>query len=269
MMHCDSPNAKLVDLYSQQSPPVSLEWLSSNLLPSRFARVLNGMIKLEKLLVVIPSNSGGLFSEAFEIEQVLMSTVRTLILGPYTGWIIPVCPQVTTISTCWEPLNYLFYWNSRDLTLARDIVASVTPAQNLQHLELNIWSVDLIERVANSMPNLTSLAAPRTSEYAGIREMLPVLSKFTKLTSLEIPTTTDLNVGFRPHGCEDAFMGPDGDAVWRQEHEDWLKVDRKVAKMVFGACTHLETLSIGCNRKANARRAENGALLEITLTDQQ
>lgn len=255
----DASNLLAVSFAAMQAPLVSdTDWHLIRCLLFTTARILESMAKLQTLAIDMRPAQLKTHCEALDPANMSLPSVKSLMLGPGMGWIIPLCPNVTSLSMYRGPGDFRFI----DKEAAYDLIRWAAQAPLLYHLRVPVRSTDVLAQIAKSLPRLTSLAV----EYrVGIQEVARVLTGFTNLTDLRLPRASELGIGFNPPRCGNYYMGKDGRArrekVERKRHE----ANRKVAELAFSACTTLKTVAIGDNIVATAERSKDGALLDFTV----
>ena len=112
------------------------------------ANVLSAMPQLEKLEFFVPEYHSDLFQEAFHHANLAIPSVDVLIVGPYSEFMVNVCPNITTLST------NRHQWLHSDRTLEfgrrRDhsmkLIEAAGAASRLRHFEMmEWWDIFLLE----------------------------------------------------------------------------------------------------------------------------
>lgn len=258
----DAPNLPAVDFGASQVPPFSDadRQLEDGLL-LRTARILCNMKRLHTLTMTMwptPLESITGYAEAFDPSRISFPSVKTLTLCAGMGWIIPVCPNVTSMSIYREPGNYRYI----DEEAAHWLIDLAPEAPLLHHLEVYVQSTKILEHIAASLPRLTSLVMLLR---VAIRDVAPVLSRFPMLTHLGVPRASELRIGFRPPRCGNYYMGKDGQARRQRVQQARREANREAANLAFSACATLKIVTIGDDAMATAERSEDGTLLDFTV----
>ena len=87
--------------------------------------------------------------------------------------------------------------------------------------------------------------------------MLPTLSLFAHLESLELESADALRVGFNPPSCGNIYMGKDGEAIRKRVQAQGKAACDRVVKTVGSALQGLKVLSIGRRTVDIVRSREN------------
>lgn len=233
-------------------------------LPSRLAKVFPSMRRLEKAALILPIDHTDLFRDAFEQASVVLPSIRTLVLGPNVDWIVSMCPNVSAIST--SDWDWLYAWMSEDgkRNPSRDLITAAGSAQKLQLFEMKAGDLKKLEAIHDALPNLQKLALTLRLEPS-LKACLPILSKFSNLEVLTLAAAHELNVGFYPPDCGNAYLGPNGQARLQRDRTECRKAEERVALMAFKSCTRLNVLWIGDRTRATVVRDTSGAVRETTV----
>ncbi|KAL8834538.1 MAG: hypothetical protein Q9176_007420 [Flavoplaca citrina] len=223
--------------------------------PDRFAPSLHGILSilsnLKELTLVIPQPHSEILKTTFEASNHSFESVRTLILGIHTDWIIAKCPNVQVISVCdrsWMRSNVT---RKHEDQISTNLVKAAGPAKYLRHFEMyNDWSRTRLDAVYQGMPQIHVLAMPGRMPYeAGLEALLPVLRRFTDLKVLALADLTRLDVGFHPPRCGNVYRGPNGHLVRERVEREMEEAKTRAAGMVFANILKLEELWIeDCSR---------------------
>ena len=243
---------------------------SPSLLPPVLPELLSKGVKLQRLAVAPPERHTETFHQAFQGSNVILPTVKTLILGPHMEWMVGVCPNVTTVST----RDYRWLHSNVDGDRKRrhtyELIAAAGRASNLQHFEMmEWWKVEYLEAVLASIPFISSLAMTGGNYHDGLEKFIPTLSKFTNLKTLTLAGAHNLKVGFSPPGCGNAYMGKGGAEMRRRVGKQRQKANESVTRIMFSACCQLETLWIGDRTKATVSRRGDGSVADIAVCEGQ
>ena len=68
------------------------------------------------------------------------------------------------------------------------------------------------------------------------------LAQFRKVEVLGLASSANLNVGFHPPRCGNAYMGPRGDALVKRVQQEREAADERVARALFSQCSQLKQL---------------------------
>jgi hypothetical protein len=224
-------------------------------LPERFVGIFRRAPKLEKLSISVPDKEVESYQLAIQKPDTDLSSVRTLAFGKGFEWLVELCPQVTTISTCDD-------WPTRGIRPAQpsyDLVRIASLATKLRVLEIKeYWSAELIEHIATLIPNLQGLGLLGMLQYFKLGDLLTPLSRFRDLKTLSIPMASELGIGFNPPDCGNAYIGPDGEGLARQVEEDERQAEERASRMIFSVCPRLEVLWIGRSTKKSRPKGDDG-----------
>ncbi|KAK0494144.1 hypothetical protein EDD18DRAFT_1356092 [Armillaria luteobubalina] len=130
------------------------------------------------------------------------------------------------------------------------------------------WSVDLLTAVYDAMPSVETLTLDGGPVTDGLEALIPILSQFRVLKTLELVDVSSLNVGFNPPWCGNAYMGPGGAELLRRVQEQGEAANRRVTDMVFGACANLDVMILGHRSKAVVTRGRGGQIEDIRWCEQ-
>jgi Leucine-rich repeat (LRR) protein len=228
------------------------------------------MIRLEKLELFIPEYHTFPFEAAFRQENVFLPRVDFLVVGPYSDFVVPLCPNVTTIAT--SSLQWLHCKRSNEGELPSEhslrLIEVLGGASKLTHLAMfEWWNVGLLEATLVAVPDLSSLSMECSSYHDRLMELLPILSRFNNLQYLALTSAFSLKVtNFQPPWCGNAYYGPNGDQLRQRVGEEREKATKLVVQMVFPVCRKLKVLWIGGRQRAEVRRTEEGDVAGITWT---
>lgn len=220
------------------------------------ASVLLSLEKLDKLTFLLPEIDTVRFRRTFESVALSLPAVRSLVVGPYTYWIIDMCPNVQSIATRdwhWAHENhYGSYLNQPHF----DLIRAASQAEELQHFQVqDWWRPDRLIAVLNAIPDISSLGLPRGLFRRGeVQSVLPILARFSNLRCLVLEQAADL-------------AWADGITAARWPVND-IEAHRggaqeKAAELVFAQCVHLNEMWVGAHAKAVPSRSENGMVCEV------
>ena len=234
-------------------------------LPIRLLEVLSSLTNLEKLTLIIPEHHTEIFRTTFQNANASFPSVKTLVLGPHTDWVIHMSPNVETVSTHdwrWLHSNVDGQYRHQHST---DLINSAGQATRLRHFEMQEWwTLAQLENVYHAMPGIRSLAMTGGVYVDSLENLLPTLSRFQKLTSLVLAEASSLQVGFDPPMCGNVYDGPYGEALLQEVIEEGKEAERKVARMVYGMLPRLEELWVGDHSKASFSRSKSAEDDEIS-----
>ncbi|KAL9631092.1 MAG: hypothetical protein Q9204_004394 [Flavoplaca sp. TL-2023a] len=223
--------------------------------PKRFApvllEILSKLTNLQKLMLIIPDHHTDIFKRAFQTSNNSFESIRTLVLGPHLDWIIAKCPNAETISTRdWRWLRS-GVGGGHDHQHSTNLIKAAGRAKHLGRFELiNRWKHAHLQAVFQAMPQIHTLAMPGGLDYKdSLGEFLSTLRLFGNLKVLALDGLRNLNVGFDPPWCGNAYMGPNGHLVRERVDREEIEGKKRVADMVFARLSKLEELWVGdCSR---------------------
>jgi hypothetical protein len=236
----------------------------------RLGRILSQMPDLDKLSLALPEYHTEVFAAEFKVQNISLPSVRTVALGSFCDFAVQYYPNVETVSSN----GYQFLHSRRGRVWPRNIHASqlVAAASKMKHLKyfemMQRWKSDQVEEVFEAMPRIKKLGMVG-GQYDGPfgDEHLKQLGRFEDLEELILVHARDLNIGYDPPWCGNAYLGPDGEEYWQMVKQEGLEASTAVAKLVFGANKSLQRLWVGDRMFAEAVRS-NGTL-DILWTNEQ
>ncbi|KAI4277758.1 MAG: hypothetical protein LQ337_001515 [Flavoplaca oasis] len=239
--------------------------------PKRFApvllEILSKLTNLQKLMLIIPDHHTDIFKRTFQTSDNSFESVRKLVLGPHMEWIIAKCPNAETISTRdWRWLHSNVN-GKHDHQHSTNLIKAAGRAKHLRHFELiNRWTHGQLQAVFQAMPQIHTLAMPGGLHYKeSLEDFLSTLRLFENLKVLAFDGLRNLNVGFDPPWCGNAYMGPNGHLVRERVDREELEGKKRVADMVFATLSKLEELWVGDCSRATVASTKFGK--EIDWTD--
>ena len=238
---------------------------------SRFYGNISILLNLKELTLVIPQPHSEILKMTFEASSHSFESVRTLILGVHTHWIIAKCPNVEVISACdWSWKRSDINHKHEDQT-STNLIKAAGAARFIRHFEVyNRWSQTRIDAVYQAMPQIHILALPGGMPYeAGLEALLPTLRLFTDLKFLALADLRRLDVGFHPPPCGNVYRGLNGNLVRKRVRREKEEAKIKAAGMVFANCLRLEELWIGdCVRVMVVRSGRGNEFIFTNLPRQ-
>ena len=218
--------------------------------PSRLALVLPQYESLEKLQIVVTPSSAAALRPSFKMFGVDLPNVRTLVLSSHLEWIIRRCPKVEVIST--SGIHWLRavngVWPEHQ---PYDLILAAAEASELRHFEMHeTWDRKLLLCALRLMPSIQCLAMPCRPYHGELTDLLDTLSPFDNLKALVLADPIDLDVGYNPSGCGNAYMGPGGQAAREHEAQQRQQAVEYVGELVFDRMSRLEELWVGNYDKA-------------------
>ncbi|KAI1419005.1 hypothetical protein F5Y12DRAFT_780270 [Xylaria sp. FL1777] len=242
--------------------------------PGLFADLLGNMTSLETLKWSIPPAYVHYFEERFFDRGLVLPSIKRLELGRLSHFLVQLGSNITV-------LEYRGGMTSRD-----DISGSEDPeslliratmfAPKLKRFAMRpSWGwTDLMvqELVSGYMPGVESLGlwggmnaryefiANENSNGSAFKEILQLLSSLQNLTHLDLPSASELGVGWDGGPfCGNAFEGPRGREYQRQVYQEGVEAAERAAALVLDVLPHLTSFSVG-SIQANITRYENGTL---------
>jgi hypothetical protein len=228
-------NMKKFHLRVYNYAPGSLE--PTDGIPAAFAKIMHTTHWLEKVSIDVPEYEAKEYQNALRRTEIRLPSIRDLELGPHTVWMVKYCPNATSLSTCKGWLEPAI----RPSQFSFDLIRAARSANHIQSLEIEEhWSTEFIEATALKLPHLKHLGILGMTQYFKLKDFLPALGRLKHLKSLRLPMAAELDIGFCPPECGNAYMGPDGEEVWRQVRIEQKRAELRASLMVFEVCPELE-----------------------------
>ncbi|KAK4544957.1 hypothetical protein LTR36_003862 [Oleoguttula mirabilis] len=234
-------------------------------LPTELSSVLLALEKLEKLTFVLPEYHTQRFRKAFEGLAVSLRTVRSLVLGPHTEWIVAMCPNVASISTHEGRWLHSNVDGDHQHRHDYDLIRAAGQAKKLQHFEVRTWwRHDLFNAMLAATPKngmvaamaqIPSIGLPRgTLRGGGVPKTLGLLARFPNLRRLVVHQAADL-----------AYLEHKVAHNWPNDDVETHRGGRQeaAAESLFTQCAHLCELWVGTQTKAIPSRFEDGTVDEV------
>jgi hypothetical protein len=116
-------------------------------LPILLANLLSSMTNLTKLVLVIPESPASHFHTEFQDINLALPSVKTLIVGPYSDFMLPMTPNVETVVTNGSP--WLHAQRSRpDSELTTRLIEAVGKMKSVKRLEvMEDWTEELVKYI--------------------------------------------------------------------------------------------------------------------------
>lgn len=230
------------------------------------------MDRLEKLELFIPEYHTSQFEAAFRQVKVSLPRVDFLAVGPYSEFVVSLCPNVTTLAT--SSLQWLHCKRGNQGDIPREhslrLIEAAGGTSKLTHLAMfEWWNFTLLETILVAVPNLSSLSMECSNYSEGLTKLLPILSRFNNLQYLALASAFSLKVTcFQPPWCGNAYYGPNGDQMRQRVGEEREKATKIVVQMVFPVCRKLKVLWIGDRQRTEVRRSHSGDVAGGTWTEE-
>ncbi|KAH8897819.1 hypothetical protein GQ53DRAFT_818082 [Thozetella sp. PMI_491] len=236
-------------------------------LPGLFADVLSRMSNLTRLDWGISGWATSDFESAFVERNLTLLSVTHLQPGCWSDYLVSRCPKLEIL----EAGDYFDHWSWNTWPRAKEedpwvqlLRASTgVPIKDLRMAAgHNGWSLELLEELWKASPNITNLTMKGSLDIYGIsrqwarsqygdkegrvlREILAILSRFTKLKELHLPYSAELDLGFDGGPwCGNAYDGPDGRAYGRQIVQEGAETTEVAAGIIMEALPNVN-FSIG------------------------
>ncbi|KAJ4350402.1 uncharacterized protein N0V89_009023 [Didymosphaeria variabile] len=236
-------------------------------LPDLFAEVLSKMPNLETLHWSAQSEFTNSLKDALAKANVTLSSVKNLFPGGHHGWLVRRCPNLEKISIPYVNSLDPDWRKGDDLELRYHHSSSIalinaTKGLPLQSIHMvarpylpTRW-MDLLEAILDAQPNITDIGMDRPNEmWPGpesdndpekLKQQLELLARFPHLTSLNLPSVSQLNLGFDGgHWCGNAYGGAHGREYGRQVVQEGAETAELAGNMTIEVLPHLTRLSIG------------------------
>jgi hypothetical protein len=236
----------------------------------KLANIISQMQDLDKLSLAIPEYQTDAFAAEFTARKLSLPNVKTVALGSFCDFAVQHCPNVETVSS--NGYQFLHSERGRAWPLKIHATQLVVAASKMKHLKyfemMDRWKPEQVEQVFETMPRIKKLGMVG-GQYNGPfgEEHLKQLGRFKDLEELILVHAGDLNVGYDPPWCGNAYDGPGGEAYWQRVKQEGLEAATTVAKSVFGVNKSLQKLWVGDGMFAEAVRS-NGTL-DILWTYEQ
>ncbi|KAL8627896.1 hypothetical protein Q9189_006387 [Teloschistes chrysophthalmus] len=137
------------------------------------------------------------------------------------------CPNIESIATHdwrWIHSNVDGDYTQRH---SWELVVSAGRAKTLRHFEvMEWWTLERLEAVYRNTPEIQSLAMLGGRYHEGIKILLPVLGRFSHLTSLSLADIGSIGVDYTAPGCGNPYLGPRGDDpvhVWSEHKSPYTR----------------------------------------------
>lgn len=240
----------------------------SQQLADRLPVFLSGFPKLEKLSLIIPAEHTALLKTSFENDGVPLKAVRTLVLSPFTDWIIGFCPSAEIISTHdwrWQRVG-----SGSGVAVGShslDFIAAAGQAQKLQHFEIiERASPHLLNMLFVAMPDLQSLAVTGgICSDSNFADLVPLYARFRNLKLLALAGASQLIVGSTRQSCGKPARGLEGMVLSKEAKASEHQILLDIGCWVFTACVELETLWISDFYKLTTERSSTGAVTDVKV----
>ncbi|KAI1371251.1 hypothetical protein F4677DRAFT_436354 [Hypoxylon crocopeplum] len=265
----------------QYSDPLVEPEMPPTELPGLFAEVLTLMPNLERLDWGLNPNVADVFREEFVRRNLTLPSVRHLIPGAWSHYLLPMCLGLETL----EAGSFFHHgsWNSgyreegdprRELVRAASVLSSLKEFLMLDSYQ----TTEKLEEVLEAMPNLTkltmqgslgrdidwheSIISEDIARNRGglLKKYLAVISRFPKLEQLGLPESSRLDLGFDGgNWCGNAYRGAGGRRYGRSVINKRVETTEIAGDIVAESLPHLKMLWIG-EIQANLTHNENGDL---------
>lgn len=234
-------------------------------LTKKLCKLLSDMRQLNSLALVLPHSQAGYFGQVFEEANVCLPLVEKLALGPGMLWLIPACPNATTISA----LGTKLYPSPTDSesNSVYDLIKAAGKAPKLECFELDrACNFRMIERILEAMPDVPELrlnirGVIRHRLYGhGLSVFLSTFARFSRLRLLDV-----MNIGDTPSWpwCGNAFDGLEGHERYERLRYETDAANRKVAEDIARACPNVERLRVAFDSAWLVERSEQGEYVGV------
>ncbi|KAF5011190.1 hypothetical protein FDECE_2676 [Fusarium decemcellulare] len=243
-------------LWEPTSPPRHL--------PGLLADVLSSMTNLEKLEFISTSYQAStvqLFETEFRKRGLVLSTIKSLVLGPNTHFLIGMCPNLKSLDSCkgypWYP-RMLSEGSER-----HDFINATKTAPQLEEFGMHMrWNATDLEQLLENMPQIKTLrlngmisridshiycyceGLPLTKKK--IKNIASTLGRFPNLTTLYLPQsfgTSPFQSG--PAGSKFGPRSASGTQTRRRVTRLAMWMIDEVSKMIIAEAPNLKKLVIG------------------------
>ncbi|KAF2658106.1 hypothetical protein K491DRAFT_756364 [Lophiostoma macrostomum CBS 122681] len=258
--------------YESETPSPSIAKL--------FAEVLASMNNLERLDFGVSAAATPVFEKAFADVDLTLPSVKYLVPGKFSHYLVSMCPNLEAV----ESGGYFHHWswNTYDAKLNRtedawDALIEATKGVSLKEFTLSCgdWSPEKLNLLFESSPKITTLelqgylksnidrhsyyASGNVTEYSEeLQPYLTILSRFSQLEDLRLPSSSSLGLGFDGGAwCGNAYDGEGGRAYGRSVTQQDAELTEAAGRIVHKALPTLKRLDIG-HHSANMTLGEDG-----------
>lgn len=211
-----------------------------------FVGAVQALAKVEKMTLTVPASTACALHYAFRLDEneqaiIRLPNVKELILSPFMHWMIDFCPNVRSV----ESNDWVLQGVIARHDQAQAIIEAAGRSPFLKHFSLHCrWRLELLEQVAQRMPDLQSLAL-RGGQYSGdMSRMLVVLKRLQSLETLELLDAHRVDEILHRHNSFHDWLFP----FYREEGV--TQHQKNVTSRVF---RELETLKLLCLGRFKAR----------------
>ncbi|KAH9903834.1 hypothetical protein F4778DRAFT_101058 [Xylariomycetidae sp. FL2044] len=248
-------------------------------LVSLFADVLTRMTSLETLHWGVRAQDARYFEAPFRERGLVLPSVRTLEPGPLAHYLVGMCPGLEALEIS-KGCVYSWRESSWRTHGPEDPVFSLiragASARNLTRFAVDAghrgWTPALLQDLVVAMPGLRSLGLEGQLRFeytyrelweftaSTLESCLDILTGLRNLTHLDLPQTSDLDLGwYGGPWCGNAYDDDHNGDFERSVVREGVEVLEKAADVVLQHLPGLEGLSIGA-RQINITRSENGTI---------
>ncbi|KAF2191978.1 hypothetical protein K469DRAFT_696047 [Zopfia rhizophila CBS 207.26] len=217
------------------------------------------MSKVPTLHMDLPEFHTDPFAAAFETGNLQTPSIKTLVLGPYCGFMVRHWPNVDTILSNG--------WSSSTPSGGEKPVTRATAQRWISSTQ---WPKHYISALRNTpmVALRASLGSPQGHAASqeirmlggcyddGINMFVWTITKFAQMEKLVAGRLSGLRVGFTPPWCGNAYMEPGGEGLWRQVDKEHREANKQVAQMIFGVNSNLSILWVGNYFREEVERDE-------------
>ncbi|KAJ7279164.1 hypothetical protein C8J57DRAFT_1305737 [Mycena rebaudengoi] len=229
-------------------------------LPAQLAEIVTSLTRVNQITCSIIESKEAHFEEGFRSLKKQIQSVKS-ILGLSSHILVHLCPNLERISS------------SRRYRRTDPALSMVLNhrKEKIRYLEMNhAWSVDDIKVLHEAIPNVLTLvldgciANDSTDIYVRASYLVRAPTSHTRPTGSPprpcrvpcIMNLQNLNVGFCPPYCGNAYKGPRGRKLRERVNRQAKDLREAVTVAAFSACKHLEEVWIGSGSRARAERQD-------------
>ncbi|PQE27469.1 hypothetical protein CJF31_00009094 [Rutstroemia sp. NJR-2017a BVV2] len=226
-----------------------------------FGDALESMTNLETLKWNIPKEDTHFFEESFKLRKLYLPSVEHLEPGPSSQYLVEMCPNLVELQNGGGHM-----WHHGDMPDNRNwglmLVQAAASVPKLKRFAMEGghrgWTPELLFEVIKSMPQIESLGllgslgqnpvygAPNMGDSGRLKDTLDMLSGLANLTHLDLPSSSDLGLGFDGGpGCGNFYDGKEGQLYLREVIREGAEATELGGDIVVANLPHLTSFTIG------------------------
>ncbi|KAI0095069.1 hypothetical protein BDY19DRAFT_64134 [Irpex rosettiformis] len=221
------------------------ETLFTDALPDALASVLSTLTslnsRLERFTLTIEPKRVDLFVAALVKRNVVFTSVRRLNIGHCADQVLDLFPNTVALGIHGLPYRQTDVrgWNT-------GLIEALPRLPKLQsfYLDQTSYEDEIIDALLKAIPNIKTLVLP-CGIWSHFETFVSKLARFREVEVLGIADSSQLNVGFCPPRCGNAYMGPGGAELARRVRQQCDEANERVASTVFSQFLQLTELWLG------------------------